>query len=247
MSLLRNHIAVALDQMTTTEALEFVRETKNELGFYKVGLELFYLGGKEFIHELSKENIKIFLDLKLHDIPTTVSKSIQSLKDLKVDYLTLHLTGGKQMLKAARLAQEEYMPTTKLLGVSYLTSHDQEELQSIFDIKNSLEKESSFCKLFDMATEENIYGVVHSGEELPLAFNYSFTSVCPGIRFLDEIETSQTQDQKRVFDPKSAFNFKTKEKNIILVIGRSLTKCSLRERKDRILYLKNLLSFDALN
>lgn len=247
MNPLKNHIAVALDQMTVAEALAFVKETKNELGFYKVGLELFYLGGKEFIHELAKENIRIFLDLKLHDIPTTVEKSIQSLKDLKVDYLTLHLTGGKKMLKAARMAQEEYMPHTKLLGVSYLTSHDQEDLQSIFDINDSAQKESSFRNLFNIAAEENIYGVVHSGEELSLANKYPFISVCPGIRFLDEIETSQTQDQKRVLDPKNAFSFLTKEKNVILVIGRSLTKCSPRERKERILYLKNLLSLEALN
>lgn len=247
MSLLKNHVAVALDQMTLSEALQFVRETKNDLGFYKVGLELFYLGGKDFIRELNKEDIRLFLDLKLHDIPTTVAKSIHSLSDLKVDYLTLHLTGGPSMLKASRKAQAEYMPRTQLLGVSYLTSFDQNELEKVFKLSDAKKREISFRNLFDMAKEADIHGVVHSGEELQIASEYSFISVCPGIRFLDEIAGDQIQDQKRVLDPKSAFSFRKNNKDVILVIGRSLTKSSPRERNERIVYLKNLLDLTALN
>ena len=240
MNLLKNNVAVALDQMSTEVALNFVKETHHELGFYKVGLELFFAGGKELIYKLKEYNIKIFLDLKLHDIPTTVAKSIQSLKDLEVDYLTLHLTGGPEMLKAAFTARNSYMPNTKLLGVSFLTSLDHHELASVYGLKDQDLKTTGFRNLFQIAKDHHIDGVVHSGEELALSNEFPFISVCPGIRFLDEITHAKVQDQKRVLDPASALNEINKNREIILVIGRSLTQCNLEERSQRIKYLNNL-------
>ncbi len=240
MSLLKNNIAVALDQMTPDEALNFVRETKNDLGFYKIGLELYYSGGKQLIKKIENEGVRIFLDLKLHDIPTTVAKSIEALGDLNIDYLTLHLTGGPSMLKAAKVAQEKFMPNTRLLGVSFLTSLNSEEIRRVYNISTAQTINLYFNNLFSLAVEERIHGVVHSGEELPLALNYHFISVCPGIRFPDEMNNSITHDQKRIIDPKTALNFQNVNKSIILVIGRSLTQCPQDLRNERIQYLKNL-------
>lgn len=240
MNSLKKTIAVALDQMTPTEALQFIKETKHQLGFYKIGLELFYSGGKDFIREVSDENVRLFLDLKLHDIPTTVAKSIHSLKDLDIDFLTLHLTGGPAMLKAAICAQEEYMPKTKLLGVSFLTSFSHDEMDKVFNLGDSQKRDKAFQNLFEMACTEKIHGVVHSGQELKMACQYPFISVCPGIRFLEEIANSKLEDQKRVLDPKTALSFSTTNKEVILVIGRSLTKTCQQERNEKIRYLQGL-------
>lgn len=220
---IKNNIAVALDNFTREEALNFVRATKNDLGFYKIGLELYLRYGRELVEEISKEDVNLFLDLKLHDIPHTVFKSIQSLQGLNIQYLTLHLGGGPSMLTKAYEARELYLPKTKLLGVSYLTSMDQKELMSVFNFRNSADIALGFQNYFQMAQSHHIDGVVHSGEELELAKKYPFTSVCPGIRFQDEIENQQTQDQKRVMTPDMALKYLSPNKNIILVIGRSLT------------------------
>lgn len=220
---IKNNIAVALDNFNREEALDFVRATKHDLGFYKIGLELYLRYGRELVQEISKEDVNLFLDLKLHDIPNTVFKSIQSLQGLNIQYLTLHLGGGPSMLSKAHEARELYLPKTKLLGVSFLTSMDQKELMSVFNFKNPADIALGFQNYFQMALLKNIDGVVHSGEELELAEYYPFTSVCPGIRFQDEIDNQQTQDQKRVMTPEMALKNLTPNKNIILVIGRSLT------------------------
>lgn len=238
---LKNKIAVALDQMNEIEAIEFVKKTKDDLGFYKIGLELFLRGGKDFVKKIEKENVRLFLDLKLHDIPTTVEKSIQSLSDLSIDFLTVHLTGGRSMLEKSLEAQKKYLPHTKILGVSYLTSLSEKELFETYQIDDLNSKESAFKNLFSLAQSCGVHGVVHSGLELEIANEYPFISVCPGIRFLEEIEKTNTQDQKRVLDPKSALSFTSSKKEVILVIGRSLTQNYLSEDyHQRIRYLKNL-------
>ncbi len=236
---LREHIAVALDQFTRAEALDFINKTKNECGFYKIGLELFLRYGQDFIRELNELEINLFLDLKLHDIPNTVYQSIKSLSGLKINFLTIHLLGGAEMLKKAREARDLYLPHTKLLGVSFLTSHDEAEFQNILGIKSSNELENAFKRLFTLAEENKIDGVVHAGSELNLANKYSFFSICPGIRFEDEISSGIIQDQKRVVTPKMAFDKGAR----ILVIGRSLTNVkSDLEFSERIKNLNDALS-----
>lgn len=240
---IKNNIAVALDNLSREEALSFVRATKNDLGFYKIGLELYLRYGRDLVEEISKEEVNLFLDLKLHDIPHTVFKSIESLQGLNIQYLTIHLGGGPSMLTKAREARDLYLPQTKLLGVSFLTSMDQKELMDVFNFKNIDEIAKGFENYFLLASNQKIDGVVHSGEELDLAKKYSFTSVCPGIRFQDEIEKQLTQDQKRVMTPKIALKHLSTDKNIILVIGRSLTTNHQSELYfERIAYLKTLFA-----
>ncbi len=220
---IRNNIAVALDNFDRERALQFVRETKHDLGFYKVGLELFLRYGKNLIEEIAKEDVNIFLDLKLHDIPNTVAKSIQSLDGLNIQYLTVHLGGGPSMLSMALDYRDRYLPRTKILGVSYLTSMNEAELKQVYNFKNQEQIQAGFENYFQMASELKIDGVVHSGLELSMANKYSFISVCPGIRFEDEVKSNLVQDQKRVVTPQMALQESSKSKNIILVIGRSLT------------------------
>ncbi|MBC7428037.1 MAG: orotidine-5'-phosphate decarboxylase [Bacteriovorax sp.] len=213
-------IIVALDQMSLDEIDEFLKQKDNTLPFVKIGLELFVKYGLDLVYKIHREyNKKIFLDLKLHDIPVTVTKAISSLKNLPIDFLTVHLSGGEAMLKAAVTEARLSIPKCKLLGVSFLTSLEQKDLESLFGIKNT---DEAFLRLFDVASKSGIDGIVSSPHEVGLLKkNYPhLLSVTPGIRFKDEIKESQTHDQKRVMDPEDAFNAGSD----YLVIGRSLTK-----------------------
>ncbi len=220
-SILKTKIAVALDHLTLEEAEIFIEKNAKNLGTIKIGLELFLLGGPNWIKKLEKYSVNIFLDLKLYDIPNTVFQAIKSLQCLKLKYLTLHLLGGRSMLQKAIEARDQFLPDTKLLGVSLLTSFDENELKKDLLIND---KSAYFKHLFNLAHELKLDGVVHSGEELALAAQYPFTSICPGIRFVDELENF-THDQKRVYTPQEVFKYNKSDKEILLVMGRSIFRC----------------------
>lgn len=220
-------IIVALDQMTLDEIDQFLRQEDNNLPFVKIGLELFVKYGPDLVHKIHLEyNKKIFLDLKLHDIPVTVAKAISSLRNLPIDFLTVHLSGGEAMLKAAMTEARVSIPQCKVLGVSFLTSLEASDLNALYGITNT---DEAFLRLFKAAANAGIDGIVSSPHEVGLLKKHypQLLSVTPGIRFRDEIESTQVQDQKRVMDPKEAFNAGAD----FLVMGRSLTKTSrLSER-----------------
>ena len=120
---LTDRIIVALDNMNEEEVCTFLDKSKQTYKTVKIGLELFYLLGPDFVKKIHHQyGVDIFLDLKLHDIPNTVSKAIRSLRNLPVKFLTVHLTGGKNMLSEALEEAKHSLPDTKLLGVSFLTS-----------------------------------------------------------------------------------------------------------------------------
>jgi orotidine-5'-phosphate decarboxylase len=213
-------IIVALDQMTLEEIDLFLKNKENTLSFVKIGLELFLKHGPDLVHKIHKEyQKKIFLDLKLHDIPVTVAKAISSLEGLPIEFLTVHLSGGEAMLKAAVLEAKKCIPECKLLGVSFLTSLEPKDLDSLFGIQDV---NAAFLKLFEVASHSGIHGVVSSAHEVSMLKKYypNLLAVTPGIRFQDEIESSLLQDQKRVMNPAEAFN----QGSDFLVMGRSLTK-----------------------
>lgn len=224
-------IIVALDQMSLDEIDTFLKQKDNSLPFVKIGLELFVKHGADLVHKIHNDyQKKIFLDLKLHDIPVTVAKAISSLKGLPIDFLTVHLSGGEAMLKAAVSEAKTSIPQCKILGVSFLTSLEEKDLKSLFGISNM---EEAFLKLFNVAFVSGIDGVVSSPHEVALLKEHfpTLLAVTPGIRFKDEIEGNIIQDQKRVMDPNEAF----KAGSDYLVMGRSLTKT---ERfSERINYL----------
>lgn len=206
--------------MSLDEIDQFLRLKENSLPFVKIGLELFVKYGPDLVHKIHREyQKKIFLDLKLHDIPVTVSKAIGSLKNLPIDFLTVHLGGGEAMLKAAVAEARLSIPNCKILGVSFLTSLEASDLENLYGIINT---DEAFLRLFKVASDSGIDGVVSSPHEVTLLKKHypNLISVTPGIRFKDEISGTQVQDQKRVMDPAEAF----KSGSDYLVMGRSLTK-----------------------
>lgn len=218
---------VALDQMTLDEIDTFLSNPENTLSRVKIGLELFVKYGPDLVHKIYREHKKkIFLDLKLHDIPVTVERAVHSLKNLPIDFLTIHIGGGEAMLKAAVKEARASIPGCKILGVSFLTSLEGSDLRNLYGITDI---EAAFEKLFMVADLSGIDGVICSPHEIELVkkTHPQLLAITPGIRFLDEIKANITQDQKRVATPDQAFKMGAD----FIVIGRSLTKAqNLSER-----------------
>jgi orotidine-5'-phosphate decarboxylase len=217
-----NKVFIAFDQMTDTEIEHFIKISGQKFTHIKIGLELFLKYGPKLIHNLySKYQVSIFLDLKLHDIPVTVAKSIESLKDLPICFLTIHMAGGKHMIEHALISAAKFLPKTQLLGVSYLTSLSDEDSQKVFGFDlNS----TQFERMFHLALETKIHGIVCSPKEIGLLKKISPQTLCvtPGVRFQSEIdENSNFEDQKRILSINEAFQNGAD----YVVMGRSLTKC----------------------
>ena len=227
-----NQTIVALDQMNMEEIEIFLSLPQNNIQTVKIGLELFLKHGSNLVLKIHNDyHKKIFLDLKLHDIPKTVERAIYSLKGLPVDFLTLHLSGGEEMLKAALKEAKTSLPNCKILGVSFLTSLEEKDLTTLFGISNS---EEAFLRLFKVADNSGIDGVICSPLEISLVKNNypRLLAITPGIRFKDEIDSQKTQDQKRIATPKEALNLGAD----FIVIGRSLTQAeNLNERLKQLI------------
>jgi len=213
-------IFVALDDMSLEEAKVFLTQNY-PITCIKIGLELYLKYGNNIFKELQSDNQRIFfLDLKLHDIPQTVFNSIRSLSGLPIHFLTVHLSGGREMLEAAKRSRDLYLPNTKLVGVSVLTSINEAIYHEIFQESLS---DDAFLRLFKLASNTSIDAVVSSGHETALLKKHfpQILSITPGIRLASEILNNQNLgDQKRVLSPKDAFKLGAD----YLVIGRSITK-----------------------
>jgi orotidine-5'-phosphate decarboxylase len=207
-------IIVALDVPTLQEAM-FWCDRLPQVEFWKVGLELFIGAGKEVLAELKHRDKKIFLDLKLHDIPNTVAKACEVAANCGVDFLTIHCPGGKPMLKAAASAVSG--GTTQLLAVTLLTSISAAELD--LDLKIPLALKEYVLYLAQMAQEAGINGVVCSPQELEYLrarLKPNFLLVTPGIR----LPQDDLGDQQRTMSPSQAIALGAD----YLVIGRSILK-----------------------
>jgi len=208
-------IFVAVDTPNLNRAKQIVNATSKYIYGVKFGLEFFCSrGGREAIKKFKNKNFKIFLDLKLKDIPNTVYKTIKSLKDISPDYLTIHAAGGLEMMKAAKKAQNETNKKLKILAVTILTSLTNKDLKQMGSNANI---ETQVKKLAQTAKLAKIHGIVCSAHEIKKVKQVSknFEIVVPGIRL-----TNKVQDQKRVMSPKQAL----KQGATHLVIGRDLTK-----------------------
>ena len=227
-------IMVALDNMDDSQAINFLKKwPKDSLPTVKIGLEMYLGFGPSFVKEIYKTfGVDIFLDLKLHDIPNTVSKSINSLKSLPIKYLTIHLSGGEKMISAALSEAKASLPNTKLLGVSFLTSLSEKDLKEMYGIAPG-DTRLAFERLFNLALKTKIDGVVLSARELEWFINIQSNyphhplKVTPGIRFSDEITKGEVSDQVRVETPESAL----KKGADFLVLGRSLTKTNFLDSR----------------
>ncbi len=188
--------------------------------FIKVGYQLFFRVGPEWVAKRKEEGYPVFLDLKLHDIPNTVAKGIESLCRLGVDFVTLHASGGRTMMEKAREAAEKGAAGSrrmKLLAVTQLTSTDQQMLHEELGIGEPLGK--SVQRLAELACCSGIDGVICSGLEVKKvkkATSPEFLAVTPGIRPAG----SSAHDQKRMVTPREAM----KNGADYLVIGRPITQ-----------------------
>ncbi len=212
---------LALDNMPFHLALELANRKDNPIPMVKMGLELFLQVGREGLLTLAEESKKeIFLDLKLHDIPNTISKAIKGLQGLPIKFLTIHLGGGKTMIKEAMKACHEYLPQTTLLGVSILTSLAPVDLEEIYGIQGE-DFNDQFVRMINLAHACQLKGIVCSAHESKIVKSIAsdIITVCPGIRFKEDLKEG-SHDQKRVMTPEQAQSNGAD----YLVIGRCLTQ-----------------------
>ena len=205
-------IIVAIDTFDFEKANAILEQLNPDHCLVKIGSVVFNALGKSFLKHASSQGFKIFLDLKLHDIPHTVHETIAGFNDCKIDMLTVHLSGGEEMLKKAMLAGK--FIKAKVIGVSLLTSLKEEDSLALFD--NKLEDQIS--NLFKIAIKANIDGIVCSPHELEIAntiLGSNSIRITPGIR-----DTQAGDDQARIMSAKEAI----KRGSSFLVIGRPITQ-----------------------
>ena len=183
--------------------------------FLKIGMEIFYKEGPQLVKELKEKGCKIFLDLKLHDIPNTVEKAMRNLSELGVEIVNCHAAGGIEMMTAARrgLDATEQGKKSELIAVTQLTSISQEILENELLINRPLPEVVRTYAL--NAKEAGLQGVVCSPLEAPLIKELGLISVTPGIRFADNTK----DDQKRVATP----DYAKELGSTYIVVGRSIT------------------------
>lgn len=225
----RVDLAIALDFESATKALDWVSRISETSCVLKVGLELFTASGPSVVEKLKSRGFRIFLDLKLHDIPNTVAKAVESASKLGVDFLTLHAGGGPSMLKAAADAAAKAQNPPRLLAVTVLTSFDAAEwnrLSQAISGHSSLQADVSRSaqNLAALARESGVGGIVCSAHELQaLHAKYpDLYTMVPGIR----PSGSDSGDQKRVVTPAEAKRLGASA----IVVGRPITQASDPDR-----------------
>ena len=210
-----NRVIIPLDVSSVSGALALVDQLGDEADFYKIGFELYTRGGLEVVRELVSRDKRVFLDIKLHDIPNTVARAVEAASDLGVDLLTLHASGGQRMMEAAAEARSGHL---KLLGVTVLTSMTTDEMASVWGRKISLVRDEVF-RLANLGKEAGLDGIVSSALEaswIRQKIGPSFLIVTPGIRPAG----SSSDDQNRVATPREA----VRNGADFLVIGRPITR-----------------------
>ena len=210
----KNKIFIACDSTNILRIKKIIKYTANaklKIG-YKFGLEfLNSKNGRNFVSKLKKK--VIFADLKLHDIPNTCASTINAIKDLKVNYLTIHISSGLQALRAAK----KVSGSIRLVGVSILTSLDNKELKEIGFNKNV---KKLVLKQAKLANKAKLDAIVCSAQEVNVVKKvFKNEIITPGIRF-----NSKNNDQKRTLTPKQAY----KNGSDWLVIGRPITKGNIK-------------------
>ena len=202
-------IIVAVDETQLSSFKQTVDSLDSNLCMIKVGSVSFNTLGHEALTYVASKGFEIFLDLKLHDIPNTVKKSIEGLISLPIGMMTIHTSGGLEMMKAAKKAVSD--TDIKIFGVTALTSLSDEDTSIIFHRTASNQVKA----MLDLAQEAQIDGVVCSPHELDLVVERkSLLSITPGIRLSESAD-----DQSRVMTPKDAIS----KGADYIVIGRPIT------------------------
>lgn len=206
---MNKRIIVAIDSFDADHAFSIINKLDSKLCMVKIGSVAFNSIGRDLIDHAFKRGFDIFLDLKLHDIPNTVKKTILGLKSLPVKMLTIHTSGGIEMMKAAVESAKD--SGIQVFGVTTLTSLSDSDSITIFQ----RDAASQVDAMLDLAQEACIDGIVCSPHELKLVkARDCFLSITPGIRFVDS-----NDDQNRVMSPSKAIQLGAD----YLVIGRPIT------------------------
>ena len=218
-------IIVALDEYKQTKFEQVLDQLDPNLCMIKIGSVSFNSLGREVVIEAANKGFDVFLDLKLHDIPNTVKKSIEGLADLPIKMMTVHTSGGQKMLQESLEAVKD--TKIKIFGVTALTSLADEDTQTIYRCN----AKDQVLAMLELAMQSGIHGVVCSPHELSLVKNNSnLLTITPGIRM-----KSLGDDQARTMSPREAID----NGSNFLVIGRPITastniKNSLQEIYDSI-------------
>src|SRR5437899_11296662 len=190
-------IIVALDVATKAQALALVEQLRDKISFFKIGLQLYTAEGPEIVRAVLATGAKVFLDLKLHDIPNTVARAVESASNLSVQMLTVHLSGASEMIRAATAARANNI---SILGVSVLTSATEQTLREI-GIADKVDDQ--VLRLAKLGFEAEIDGIVASPHEiktLRTEFGDKIKIVVQGIR----PTWAEPGDQKRFMTPRQA-------------------------------------------
>ena len=211
----KNPIYCAIDTNSFDVAVRIIDEIHPHIGGIKLGLEFFTSCGLNGIEKIQKYDLPLFLDLKLYDIPNTVTKSLVNILALSPEYTTVHVSGGKKMLQECVNLKKELNSKTNLIGVTMLTSFDDNSVKEI-GINGSVDENVE--NLSRLAFNCGIDGIVCSPMEIRKVketFGSKLTVVVPGIRN----QADNTDDQKRTLSAKEAIGFGAD----IIIVGRPIT------------------------
>lgn len=218
---LEERLIVALDAPTLGCAEDWLQQLKGVVRYYKIGLELFTAHGWKAVNLVKNFGGRVFLDLKLHDIPNTVSRTMAAVCEHEVDMVNVHALGGFEMMREAREAIEKYsvghVRKPKLVAVTVLTSHDQGTLTKELGISRSVKAE--VLKLAAFSKKAGLDGIVCSPQETSWVrgkFRKDFIIVTPGIRPAG----TEKGDQKRIYPPAKA----VEAGSDYIVVGRPITQ-----------------------
>ena len=209
-------LMLALDLPNRESALEMLEKLRGNLEWVKIGLQMYLAYGSDFVREVADMGFKIFLDLKLYDIPNTVASAVKSLKGLPISMLTIHTSGGREMMKYALDAAKETNPDLLILGVTVLTSFNDEGLAETGVAKPSAEQVENLARL---AVDCGMKGLVCSPleiEALRKILPADVKLVTPGIRPAG----SDANEQKRIMTPALAAEIGSS----YIVVGRPILK-----------------------
>lgn len=211
-------LILALDVPDDAEAMAVLDRLGDSIGHVKIGLQLFTRYGPDFVSRVADRGYRIFLDLKLHDIPNTVASAVQSLARLPIDLLTIHTCGGAEMMRRAEQTRREHAPKLTLLGVTVLTSLDAPDLAAT-GIADTVS--GQVLRLARLASECGVGGLVCSPLELPLLrteLDANLILVTPGVRPAG----SAPDEQKRVLTPAEA----ARAGSTFIVVGRPILRAA---------------------
>ena len=207
---------IALDFESADKVNAFLDQFDEPL-FVKVGMELFYQTGPELIKSIKDRGHSIFLDLKLHDIPNTVSKAMEGLAKLDVDLVNVHAAGGKTMMEAAIKGLRQHNKHTRIIAVTQLTSTTETQLHEEQNIQTAIEEAVlNYAKLSQQAGLDGVVCSPLEAELITAQLGKDFMKVTPGIR----PEGAAQNDQKRITTPEQAKQLGSTH----IVVGRPITQ-----------------------